>query len=79
MGAYGDSCEYLNVCDPGLWCADATVVPGCAGSIGCCSEFCELSNPDATCMGAGQECTAYYEEGQAPPGYEDVGVCILPQ
>jgi hypothetical protein len=31
------------------------------------------------CMGAGQECTPYYEENQAPPGYENVGVCVIPQ
>lgn len=80
MGLYGDPCEFLNVCDPGLFCANADVVPGCAGSLGCCSEFCDLSDPNASCMGAGggQMCTPWYEEGQAPPGYEDVGACAIP-
>ena len=78
-GAFGDPCEYLNVCDPGLWCADATSVPDCAGSTGCCSEYCDTSDPDAVCMGVGQMCTPFYEEGQAPPGYETVGVCVIPQ
>ncbi len=82
MGLYGDPCEYLNVCDPGLFCANANVVPGCAGSLGCCSEFCDLDdpNPNSQCMGAGggQECTPWYEEGQAPPGYENVGACAIP-
>jgi hypothetical protein len=79
MGLYGDPCEYLNVCDPGLFCADAAAVPGCAGSIGCCSEYCDISDPMPVCMGTGQECTAFYEAGQAPPGYENVGVCVIPQ
>lgn len=79
MGGYADPCEYLNVCDPGLFCADAATVPGCDGSTGCCSEYCDTSDPGATCMGVGQECTPFYEEGQAPPGYENVGICIIPQ
>jgi hypothetical protein len=78
-GGYGSACEYLNVCDAGLFCADAVTVPDCEGSTGCCSEFCDVTNPAAVCMGVGQECTAYYEEGQAPPGYDAVGICIIPQ
>jgi hypothetical protein len=78
-GGYGDPCEYLNVCDAGLFCADAATVPDCQGSTGCCSEYCDTSDPEATCMGTGQECTPFYEEGQAPPGYETVGICIIPQ
>ncbi|MBC8072171.1 MAG: ribulose phosphate epimerase [Deltaproteobacteria bacterium] len=79
MGAFGDPCEFLNVCDAGLFCADAGVVPDCAGSTGCCSEYCDISDPNPVCMGAGQECTPFYEENQAPPGYENVGVCVIPQ
>jgi hypothetical protein len=82
MGAYGEGCEFLNVCDPGLACMGPDAVPGCAGSIGCCSPFCDVSDPDsgAACPGAagGQECVTFYEEGQAPPGLEDVGICAIP-
>jgi hypothetical protein len=81
MGAYSDACEFINVCDPGLFCADATTVPGCA-SAGCCSSFCDLTDPDASanCPGAagGQECTAWYEEGSAPPNLDDLGACVIP-
>jgi hypothetical protein len=81
MGAYGDPCEFLNVCDPGLFCANPDVVPGCA-SAGCCSEFCDMSDPmaGANCAGAagGQMCIPWFEKGQAPPGYEDVGACAIP-
>jgi len=82
MGAFGEGCEFLNVCDPGLFCANPDGVPDCAGSIGCCSSFCDTSDPEAgaNCPGAagGQDCVSFYEEGQAPPGYEDVGVCLIP-
>ena len=76
MGVFGDPCEYINVCDPGLFCATATAVPGCASS-GCCSEYCDLSEPSA-CMGENQMCLPAFEKGQTPPGYEDVGLCALP-
>ena len=82
QGAYGEGCEFLNVCDAGLFCANPDAVPDCAGAAGCCSEFCDLSaaDPDAACSGAagGQVCTPWYEEGQSPPGYEDVGACAIP-
>lgn len=78
MGAYGDPCEFINVCDPGLFCADAASVPGCNAG-GCCSEFCDINEPN-TCsgMGDGQECIPWYNEGEAPPGYDHVGGCSLP-
>jgi hypothetical protein len=82
-GQHGDPCEYVNSCDPGLFCAGAAAVPGCTGSQGCCSEFCDLTDadPDAACSGAadGQECVAWFEEGQAPPGMEHVGGCLIPE
>jgi hypothetical protein len=82
MGAYGDPCEFLNACDPGLECLNADGVPGCQGALGCCSPFCDLDDPEAgaNCPGAdgGQECTPAFEEGQAPPGYEAVGYCFIP-
>jgi len=81
-GQYGDPCEYVNVCDRGLFCANADVVPGCQGSLGCCSEFCDLTDadPSAACSGLaeGQECVPWYEEGQTPPGLEHVGACVIP-
>lgn len=81
QGAYGDACEFTNACDPGLWCAPAETVPGCTQPR-CCTEFCDLSDadPDGSCSGAagGQSCVPWYEEGQVPPGYEDVGTCAIP-
>jgi hypothetical protein len=68
-GAYADACESFNGCDPGLFCA------GAAG----CSSLCDTAagNPDAQC-GMGQSCVSWYAEGTAPPGYENVGGCVVP-
>jgi hypothetical protein len=81
MGSYGDPCEFINVCDPGLICLDASATPNCEGA-GCCTEVCDITDPagDAQCSGApdGQICEPWYGEGTAPPGYEDVGACVLP-
>ena len=81
-GLYGDPCEFLNVCDPMLFCAPPDSVPGCVGASGCCSEFCDVADPNASmdCAGAagGQECVPWFEEGQAPPGFENVGACAIP-
>lgn len=81
-GLAGEPCEYINVCALGLFCADAATVPNCAGAIGCCSEYCDLTAPDpsAACTFAadGQECLPWFEEGTAPPDYEHVGACVLP-
>ncbi|MCA9706937.1 MAG: ribulose phosphate epimerase [Myxococcales bacterium] len=79
-GAPGDPCEYLNSCDPGLFCAVADAVPNCQGSGGCCSEFCDLTDPmpDAACTQAGQVCEPWFEMGSAPPDLVHVGACALP-
>ncbi len=80
-GASGDPCEFLNACDPGLFCAGADFVPGCV-STGCCTEFCDYSDPnkDDACLlkDDGASCELYFAEGEAPPGSENLGACILP-
>lgn len=81
-GAYGELCEFINVCNPGLFCAAAELIPGCGNKIGCCGSFCDLDDPDASmsCPGAagGEECVPWYIENQAPPGLEHVGFCAIP-
>jgi hypothetical protein len=81
-GNYGDPCAFLNVCNPGLFCAAAGAVPNCQGASGCCSEFCDITSAEgaAQCQGAagGQECVPWFEQNQAPPGFEDVGGCSIP-
>jgi hypothetical protein len=81
-GLYGDVCEFLNVCDPGLFCDELGGVPDCASSFGCCNAYCDLeaADPDASCPDAaqGQTCIPWYEPGEAPPGLATVGRCALP-
>jgi len=82
-GAYGDPCEFINVCDPGLVCTSSDDLPPglpCEGALGCCSEICDLSG-DEPCPGADQgvSCQPWYAPVTVPPGYEDVGVCALPK
>ncbi|MEX1367431.1 MAG: ribulose phosphate epimerase [Nannocystaceae bacterium] len=83
MGVAGDPCEFFNVCDPGLVCASAEVVPDCMSGVGCCSPFCSLDDPMPPCLPE-QVCTPwydlFYEPGKylPPPGYESVGLCVLP-
>jgi len=74
QGALGDPCEYLNACDPGLYCENANMVPDCTGSMGCCAQFCDTAEP--VCMAQGTECAPLLEA--APPGRENVGGCTLP-
>lgn len=79
QGALGDPCEYINVCDPGLFCAPTDAIPMCAGASGCCAAFCDLDS-EIPCEGweTGIECVAWYEPGQAPAGYENLGACMVP-
>ncbi|MBL9102209.1 MAG: ribulose phosphate epimerase [Myxococcales bacterium] len=73
-----DPCEYINACDKGLFCANPALGGECdPAAIGCCLPFCDLSAM-VVCPGAGQECTAWFEAGTAPPGYEQVGFCGVP-
>jgi hypothetical protein len=77
--ALGEPCGYINDCAPGLGCLSSEVFPACAGSA-CCGAWCNLALGDAPCeVMPGTVCESFFEEGQAPPGNEQIGVCILPQ
>ena len=74
-----DACEYINVCDKGLMCANPALGTECTpGAIGCCLPFCPLDEVPDLCPGANQECIPWYEDGTAPPGFENVGICGIP-
>ncbi|MEX1368259.1 MAG: ribulose phosphate epimerase [Nannocystaceae bacterium] len=78
QGGYGDPCEFINVCDPGLACIDADAVPSCSGSIGCCTTYCEIDEASCSRLDPALECVPWYDEGTAPPGLELIGVCAVP-
>lgn len=75
LGNDGDMCFTIQSCKPGLGCTDASVLSDCAAAR-CCSPYCDLSEPDP-CTSP-EQCIAYYEDGTAPPGYENVGLCAVP-
>jgi hypothetical protein len=81
-GGYGAQCEFINVCNPGLLCLGASVLPPglpCEGAAGCCTAFCETDKTSCSLLDPALECTPWYEEGTAPPGLELIGACVLPQ
>jgi hypothetical protein len=71
----GEPCGFINDCVGGTICLAPEAFPNCNGA-SCCGEFCDLGG--GQCSINGTECTAFFEEGTAPPGYEDVGVCAVP-
>jgi hypothetical protein len=71
----GEPCAYINDCSPGQVCVDAAALPVCNGAA-CCAAFCDLMDP--VCLIAGTECVSFFDEGTAPPGLENVGLCALP-
>ena len=73
----GEACEFLGQCISGSACIDAGAA-GCDEGNGCCSPHCDLADadPDAPCT-AEQTCTAWFEEGGAPPGLQSLGVCVV--
>lgn len=76
VGAQGDECVSINACDPGLGCVNPAVVVDCPGdAAGCCTAFCDLDAAEE-CPALSQ-CEAWFAEGTAPPGLENVGICAV--
>ncbi|MCX4239962.1 ribulose phosphate epimerase [Paraliomyxa miuraensis] len=77
LGAFGDPCEYINACDPGLVCLGASWLP-CEGAVGCCTTFCFVGSSACSELDPTMECVPWFEEGAAPPGFEHTGACVVP-
>lgn len=77
QGQANDPCEFSNVCEPGLMCADAALVGlGCPeGSMGCCTPFCTY--PDGACPNPDQQCVQYFDPIDLPADdpWLDIGFC----
>jgi hypothetical protein len=88
MSTSGSACEFANVYDPGNMCANQTFFPhpACEGMGGCCAPYCDLTqgleqNPKCAPFEGeipGVQCVPYYEQGEAPEDYQNVGVCGIP-
>jgi len=80
--AAGTPCEFTISCPPGLQCVGAEAIPGCAGSLGCCSPVCPVGGADP-CPASlpGTECVPWYEDGSPFPEScfaTEPGVCLAP-
>ena len=73
----GAPCIYTNDCVPGFFCAAGESVPECSDS-GCCTSYCDLSEADPCAATPGTECVQFFNDGEAPPLYDNLGVCIIP-
>lgn len=71
----GEPCFEANSCVEGAACVGMDALCP-AGSDTCCSQVCDLSapDPDAACTD-GRTCIDFYPLGDAPPGYDNVGLC----
>jgi hypothetical protein len=76
-GNDGDECHAIQSCMPGLTCASDHATADCTHDR-CCTPFCAITGPETQCPEPTEECVAWFEEGQAPVGLEDVGYCGLP-
>ena len=78
-GASYDGCEFINVCDPGLVCVDATDDAACPNSApGCCKTICEVSGSAPTCPPL-EECVPWeWTDDEIPPELENLGLCKFP-
>lgn len=82
LGGVGDPCMFPNVCDPGLYCADASTLPGCE-SERCCAPFCDTAEAD-TCdaLLPGTTCLPWFDRGRQAPGGcvgTTIGACVIPR
>ncbi|PRP93061.1 hypothetical protein ENSA5_45530 [Enhygromyxa salina] len=75
--AVGEECTSFDSCAAGSSCVASEAAPGCEGA-SCCTEYCDLSDPLYLCTIPGTDCTSVYEEGEAPEGLENVGLCLVP-
>jgi hypothetical protein len=75
------NCVANGSCPPSFVCRHASELADCQQN-SCCTPVCNLDDPDASadCPGfdAGDLCTPYYDDGQAPTGQQNVGLCALP-
>ncbi len=77
-GVVGDPCEFVNTCDPGLYCAPQPDVPGCNNLSGCCAAYCYLDDPGSPCQ-PGQVCTPFDPVTCGPdPAFDNLGRCAAP-
>jgi hypothetical protein len=76
-GELASPCMFADQCAPGLVCLLGELSPDCPDDEACCEPLCATDAPNE-CPDQGQECVAWFPEGTAPPGQDNVGVCAIP-
>ncbi len=72
-GGPGEVCEFLNVCDPGLFCSAGRDVSCPEGLENCCVSFCDLTVGANAC--AAGSCVPYFPDGSPAAWLDDLGHC----
>ena len=78
-GVFPEGCIAMSNCAPGNSCVFAENVPSCQG-VYCCTPWCDLDLTDP-CPDYEEtmSCIPWYPQGEAPPNFDNVGICgILP-
>jgi hypothetical protein len=74
----GSPCEDWNGCGTGLVCTTSASLPSCEAS-SCCASLCDVTAADSCIDGVDDViCDRLFDQGSAPAGLDDVGVCRLP-
>ncbi|MBK8264178.1 MAG: hypothetical protein IPK80_22920 [Nannocystis sp.] len=77
-GNDGDDCYTIQSCKPGLVCLSGSVQEGCFGER-CCTPVCDLTGDGTECIAPSEQCISPWAEGEAPPQYQEVGLCLIPE
>jgi len=72
-----EACEFYSVCAPGLQCIALDGPPCLDDATACCRPFCRLDDEESSCS-AVEECVPWFDAGDAPARWEDVGFCAFP-
>lgn len=81
-GQVFDPCGYLNDCDKGHLCLNASLSMKCMPDAdGCCLPLCSIEEGDKQCtdLDAAMKCLPWYDESQMDPEKANIGVCGIPQ
>jgi hypothetical protein len=78
-GGLGDQCVSTGECGAGLFCAELEALGPSCPDFGCCTELCDVNDPDPPCSDPAHVCVPIFIPGQALPSQEHIGICALPE
>jgi hypothetical protein len=66
-------CQFVNDCSPGMFCAHASLSPGCEHDR-CCAQLCDASDSIEECLAPGTTCSPFPNPPPSP-SWDNVGLC----